>query len=74
MDAEAFEQWIAPEARENGSGGVVTAGQTRERRVNIWPTLLFLVTLALLAETILGTRRSVLLRLWRMLTGQRIEA
>ncbi len=74
MDIEAFEQWIAPKAREDGSAGVVASGQTRERRVNIWPTLLFLVTLALLAETILGTRRSVLLRLWRMITRQRLEA
>jgi hypothetical protein len=74
MDIEAFEQWIAPKASESGSSGVITRGQTRERRVNIWPTLLFLVTLALLAETILGTRRSVLMRLWRMITGQRLEA
>lgn len=44
---------------------------SNERRVNLWSYLLFLVTMALLAETILGSRRSFLvqtldrLQFWR---------
>lgn len=44
-----------------------------EKRVGVWSILLFGVTLLLLFETILGTRRSVLLRLWRLLTRQPTE-
>ena len=35
---------------------------------------LFLVTLVLLAETILGTRRSILLKLWQAITGKKPDA
>ncbi len=41
---------------------LVEGDTTQERRVNLWSYLLFLVTLALLAETVLGSRRSVLVR------------
>lgn len=37
-----------------------------EKRVNLWPFFLFCVTLFLLVETVLGTRKSVLARLWRL--------
>jgi hypothetical protein len=47
---------------------------TRQRRVNLWPTLLFLIAMALLAETVLGTRRSVLVQLWRAVTRQPAES
>ncbi len=47
---------------------------TPERRVGVWSILLFLVTLILLGETILGTRRSVLIKIWSKLTGQSREA
>ena len=48
----------------------VLTGDSRgqERRINLWSTLLFLVTLALLFETVLGTRRSVLVRTAQKLT------
>ena len=54
-------QWI-----EGGSDGANTkSGNLAERRVNIWPSLLFIVTLFLLFETILSTRRSVIQRMMR---------
>lgn len=40
----------------------VGRGSQDERRVNLWSYFLFIVTLALLAETVLGSRRSVLVR------------
>ena len=54
--------------RENTGGSKVEA--TSKQRVNLWPLLLFGVTLALLFETLIGTRRSVLKRLWRRVTLQ----
>ena len=74
LERERFEQWL--ESSDEASAKQVGAAKNpgAERRVNIWPSLLFLVTLLLLAETILGTRRSVLVRLWRLLTGQRASA
>lgn len=41
-----------------------------EKRINLWPFLLFVVTVFLLVESVVGTRRSVLARLGRMLTGR----
>jgi hypothetical protein len=40
------------------------------RRVGLWSWLLFFVVMVLLSETILGTRRSLLLRLGRLLIGR----
>lgn len=45
-----------------------------ERRVNLWPKLLFAFTMILLFESVLGTRRSVLLRIWRWITRRPQEA
>jgi len=45
-----------------------------ERRIGVWGLVLFLVTLVLLAETILGTRRSILLKLWQAITGKKPDA
>lgn len=44
------------------------AKREAEKRVNLWPFFLFCVTLFLLLETILGTRRSVLARVGRAIT------
>lgn len=44
--------------------------QPPTRRVGLWSMLLFVVTLILLGETLLGTRRSVLLRVGRLLVGR----
>lgn len=41
-----------------------------QKQVNLWPMILFVVTLLLLIETILGARRSVLIKLWRTITRQ----
>lgn len=45
-------------------------GMTAQKRVNLWPIFLFMVTIGLLIESVLGTRRSVLVRLWRLVTRQ----
>ena len=44
-------------------------GPAGERRINLWSYFLFIVTLVLLAETVLGARRSVLVRTWQKITG-----
>lgn len=46
-------------------------GDADQRRVNLWSNMLFLITLVLLAETMLGTRRSVLQRIGRRLLFRR---
>ncbi len=51
-------------------GDRAQTGAGNKRRVNLWSPILFLVTVLLLLESVVGTRRSVLNRLWRMLTGQ----
>lgn len=67
VKAEVLRGWLDnqvvhgdPAAGE--SGGNAGGSRTRERRINIWPKLLFFFTLLLLAETILGTRRSLVNR------------
>lgn len=59
----ALDAWIAPAAELTGEG------PTRERRVNLWSPLLFAITLMLLLETLVGTRRSVIRRLLRRVFG-----
>lgn len=63
---EALAPWTGGENGNNS--GDESAEATQKKRVNIWPALLFAVTLALLLETLIGTRRSVLKRLWRRIT------
>ncbi len=67
----ALTPWIDgnDDAEEAGDG---TSNQRAGavERLNLWPGLLFAVTLALLLETLVGTRRSVLRRLWRRVTFQ----
>ncbi|MEM1348901.1 MAG: hypothetical protein AAGI01_10120, partial [Myxococcota bacterium] len=63
---ETLAPWLGRD-EEGNIKGLNTAEP--KRRFNLWPTILFFVTLALLAETILGTRRSVLLKLWRGVAG-----
>lgn len=41
-----------------------------QKRVNLWPMILFGITVLLLLETVLGARRSVLLKIWRGVTRQ----
>ena len=45
-------------------------GSMSQKRMNLWPIFLFMVTIGLLLESVLGTRRSVLVRLWRKVTRQ----
>ncbi|MBH23887.1 MAG: hypothetical protein CMH57_05405 [Myxococcales bacterium] len=52
------------------AGNATVAIDTPEKRIGVWSSLLFLVTLILLAETILGTRRSVLIKLWNRVRGR----
>ncbi len=56
------------EGEGEGAGQGVSVSAPKQR-VNLWPKLLFMVTLLLLLETTLGARRSVLMRLWRAVTG-----
>jgi hypothetical protein len=66
----ALAAWTKSDAETDGgqSGG---GAEANKKRVNVWPALLFAVTLALLLETIIGTRRSVLKKLGRRLTFQK---
>lgn len=59
VDEKILSQWIAAEKGEKKIGMKIS-----ERRVNLWPWLLFVVTMMLLLETIVSTRQSVLRRLW----------
>lgn len=63
LRADVLGRWVTDEAQEAGEAA---AAIEAEKRVNLWPFFLFCVTLFLLAETVLGTRRSVLARLWRI--------
>ena len=65
LPEKAFEPWRPVKQKQ---GDAITI-QT-QKRVNIWPKLLFFITLLLLMETVLGTRRSVLQKLWRLITRQ----
>jgi len=62
---DAYEPWLTPAGEGDGAADARAAPK---RQVNLWPTILFCVTLALLFETLIGTRRSVLKRVWRRLT------
>lgn len=55
-----LDEWAAADDAAEALGD--DAGPTEERRINLWSYFLFFVTLALLAETVLGTRRSLLVR------------
>lgn len=53
---------------QNGASAARVAGlDDTERRVNLWPPLLFAVTIFLLLESMLGVRRSVLATFWQRL-------
>lgn len=71
VSAEAFAGALQEAAGGEGAGGAVV--DRPEERVGAWSVLLFLVTLVLLSETILGTRRSVLRRLWALARGRAPE-
>ncbi len=65
LPLEELTPLLSPQ-REGGEAPVL---DTPERRLGLWSLLLFLVTLALLGETVLGTRRSVLLKVWGRVRG-----
>lgn len=71
----ALDAWTSGGAGVQTADGLVASGGNAppagQRRVNLWSRFLFLITLILLAETILGTRRSVLARLVRFGRWQR---
>lgn len=73
LGPDALDPWLKPgEGAQNGEGGAqASTAPVPKKRFNIWPVLLFCVTLALLLETLIGTRRSVLKRLWRRMTMQK---
>lgn len=74
LNEEALARWMGNDAEDGEQEGAAGAAPPQDqRRVNLWPTILFLVTLALLFETLIGTRRSVLLKLWRTITRQKVE-
>ena len=69
VDPEAFQAWLDAQQFEEQSEDAADArraqgGPISERRVNIWPKLLFVFTLLLLFETLLGTRRSLIGRVF----------
>lgn len=73
LPMDALQPWTNP-ALVDGDAATAAArarmGQD-ERRVNIWPPILFGITMLLLLESLVGTRRSVLAKLWRTATFQK---
>lgn len=65
LDEDALAPWTAGD-RDPETTGV--RANLPEKRMNLWPMFLFVVTLLLLVETMLGARRSVLMRIWRVIT------
>lgn len=63
LPADALDPWLSTAQRADQRGAEGVRGP--QQRKNLWPTILFIVTLLLLAETVLGVRRSVLERLTR---------
>ncbi len=61
---EPFPHAVLAEWEGAYGGGELIEGAGDERRINLWSRFLFLVTLVLLAETVLGVRRSVLSETW----------
>jgi hypothetical protein len=66
LPVDALSPWLG-----SASDGASSAA-TSEKRVNLWPFFLFMVTIGLLIESVLGTRRSVLVRLWRIITRREV--
>jgi hypothetical protein len=65
LDLTAFEASLTPDSDAQARAALYGDGD--QRRVNLWSKILFIITLILLAETMIGTRRSVLQRLGRRL-------
>lgn len=59
MEEGALSSWTPTEGTDGAQA------QLAKKRVNIWPKILFLITLLLLMETVLGTRRSVFQKIAR---------
>lgn len=67
LKPEQLEAWRAlPPTASAQAQALVALDQ--QRRINLWPKLLFVITLLLLLETVLGTRRAVLRRLFSWAT------
>lgn len=69
ISTEELSQVLRGDNPQEGEGAVIV--DAPEKKVGFWSILLFLVTLALLAETVLGMRRSFLVKLWNLLKGQK---
>lgn len=70
---ENFQAWLSARTQrgdETQRSSDRVGVNERQKRVNVWPILLFIVTLLLLGETVLGTRRSVLVKLGNKVTGK----
>ena len=63
MATDALASWTPSEGASDGEAMLA------KKRVNIWPKILFVITMLLLLETVLGTRRSVLQKIWRGVRG-----
>ncbi len=70
LGPDALDPWTKAAAKP-GEPGAAANTPTNERRKNIWPPILFAITMMMLLETLLGTRRSVLAKVWRRLTFQK---
>lgn len=64
-DLNVFPHHVLDEWEGDYEQGELISGAGDERRVNLWSIFLFVVVLALLVETVLGVRRSVLIRTWQ---------
>ncbi|QDG50860.1 VWA domain-containing protein [Persicimonas caeni] len=70
LGQNALDPWTKPDEGKGGEAAQA-AIPTNERRVNVWPPILFAITMMLLLETLLGARRSVLAKVWRRITFQK---
>jgi len=68
LSEDAYAPWLEGAQKGSNPSGEGAEEARSERRVNIWPALLFAVTIALLLETLFGTRRSILKKVWRRMT------
>lgn len=64
LPAAALTPW-QPAPTGDATGDTQARAHTPERRTNLWPKLLFLITILLLLETLTGTRQHIYARLLR---------
>lgn len=61
----ALSPWQPAPTGASATGDATHHAHAAERRTNIWPKLLFLITILLMLETLTGTRQHVYARLFR---------